>query len=80
MTYLLWQIPPANFREIAHLSGREIKTLFSYSVSREIDPGPRQYLHVKMICHCVSYKAILYILNIIFCQHTKSRDAPLIVF
>ena len=42
---LLLQIPVADFQEIAHLSGREVKTLFLQSVDRRIDPSPRQCLH-----------------------------------
>ena len=38
---MLQHIPFPDLREVAHLSGQEVKTLFSYSVGREIEPSSR---------------------------------------
>ena len=42
---MLRKMHVADLREIVNLSGLEVKTLFSSSVDRQIDPSPRQYLY-----------------------------------
>ena len=55
---MIRQIPVADLRESAHLSGREVKTLFSLSVDRRIDPSPQQCLYSCK--EAVLYKLVFY--------------------